>query len=69
MKDLLTLTAINHEQAQAERMAGGLLTMVCHETAIAERQRLLSLAFWWAGFAGAFETMAEKLESSKGVKK
>jgi hypothetical protein len=48
------------QQAQAERSAGSLLTKVCHETSALERQRLLSLAFWHAGRATAFEDEAKR---------
>ena len=48
------------QQAQAERSAGQLLTKVCHEASALERQRLLSLAFWHAGRASAFEDEAQR---------
>jgi hypothetical protein len=48
------------QQAQAERSAGQLLTKVCHEMSALERQRLLSLAFWHAGRAAAFEDEAKR---------
>lgn len=47
------------EQAQAERTAGKLLTMVCHQQSASERARLLSLAFWSAGEAIGFEKAAQ----------
>jgi hypothetical protein len=49
------LTAL---QARDERTAGGLLTSVCHEVRALDRQRLLSLAFWYAGRAAAYEDEA-----------
>jgi hypothetical protein len=49
------------EQAQCERSAGSLLTKICHEQSALERQRLLSLAFWHAGRASAFEDEAERI--------
>lgn len=50
------------EQVQAERAAGQLLSRICHEAAPAERARLLSLAFWHAGRAAAFDDLREAAE-------
>ena len=54
---------LTHEQAQAERTAGQLLTKIAHEPQPQERARLLWLAFWHAGRAEAFEALVDKLES------
>lgn len=50
-----------HAQAQAERVAGQLLTQVCHQASAGERARLLSLAFWHAGYAGALDDLARQV--------
>jgi hypothetical protein len=43
----------------AERTAGSILTRVTHEETPAERARLMSLAFWYAGRAEAYADEAE----------
>jgi len=57
--DAERLTAL---QAQAERTAGGLLSVICHTESAQERGRLLSLAFWWAGRSTAYEQEARLAE-------
>ena len=52
-----------HEQAQAERTAGQLLTSYVFAIAITDRTRILGRALWEAGRAGAYAEMAERLES------
>ena len=53
------------QQAQAERTAGQLLTKICHEESSVERARLLSLAFWHAGRATAYEDEARQQAEKK----
>jgi hypothetical protein len=61
----LTAHDAEHEQAQAERLAGQLLTHYVHQLGHAERQRILSRAFWEAGRAGAYAEIAERLHASR----
>jgi hypothetical protein len=52
-----------NEQAQAERLAGQLLTQYVHAVTCTDRSRILGRALWEAGRAGAYGEMAERLES------
>ena len=51
-----------NEQAQAERLAGQLLTQYVHAVTCTDRSRILGRALWEAGRAGAYAEMAERLE-------
>jgi hypothetical protein len=52
-----------HEQAQAERLAGQLLTQYVHAVTCTDRSRILGRALWEAGRAGAYSELAERLEA------
>jgi hypothetical protein len=60
----LTPTAALHQQAQAERLAGQLLTAWVHSTEPAARARLLTRACWEAGRGVAYGEIAEQMEAA-----
>jgi len=59
----MTLSQALHQQAQAERLAGQLLTEWVHTVSSVDRSRLLTRACWEAGRGIAYGEIAEKIEA------
>jgi hypothetical protein len=57
----ITVIAAQHEQAQAERLAGQLLTQYVHTICIADRARIMGRALWEAGRAAAYGEISERI--------